>query len=137
MIQQLMFGGTTTTIHTSQVDGINLLFSNVSTSLTGSQSASFTVTYTPGIPVSSNVVFYLENSGDKNSSAVINPGQPDSVSSPGNQSVASLSYSGTITSIRINYSTADDNGDSFQFSVAGIDGAQNYTKVNSTTLSIP
>ena len=138
MIQQLMFGGTTTTIHTSQVNGINVFFGGISWSLQSSGSGSFTYTYTPGIPVSSSVKFFTENQGSQKLMYVtINPGSSNSVSSSTGQSYPVLNFSGLITSLYIWFRTTDDGGDSFSFSVSNIDGSQNYTKINSTTLSIP
>mgnify|MGYP003124985510 CR=1 FL=1 len=139
MIQQLMFGGVTTTTHTSQADGITAFFGSVTWRIEPAGSQVFTYTYSPGIPVSSSIQFAVDqiNYPQKQMVVQINQGASDSVSTSGSNQTPTLSFSGVINSLDVYSSTTDSGGDDFSFSVLNIDGAQNYTKINSTTMSIP
>lgn len=139
MIQQLMFGGVTTTTHTSQADGITAFFGSVTWRIEPAGTQTFTYTYSPGIPVSSSIQFAIDqiNYPQKQMTVTINPGAPGSVATSGSNQTPTLSFSGVIDSLQVFSSTSDPGGDNFSFSVLNIDGGQNYTQIDSTTLSIP
>jgi len=127
------YGKSAQTFHTSTAGGINAFFGGYSWSVPSDNNGSFTFYYSPGIPVSSSVKFFTENGGDKSMYCGIN----GSVFSSVGASYPVLSFSGLLTSIFVYYDTNDEGGDSFSFAVTNVDGSQNYTKVNSTTMSIP
>ena len=133
----LMSGVVTTTFHTSTSSGINAFFTGNSWRIETANSYSFYHTYSPGIPVSSSVRFFAENSNQKRMYVTINPGSSNSVSSSIGTQYPVLNFSGVINSLYVWSQTTDHQGDQFGFSVLDIDGSQNYTKINSTTLSIP
>ena len=135
----LMSGVVTTTFHTSSSSGISPFFGGNSWRIETSGVFAFTHTYSPGIPVSSSVKFYTENwtNGQKQMYVTINPGSSNSVSSSIGTQYPVLNFSGVINSLYVWSQTLDPQGDQFGFSVMEIDGFQDYTKINSTTLSIP
>ena len=140
MINTLLLSSVqTTTFHTSSSTGISAFFGGGSFRINSAGSINFTLNYTPGIPVSSSVKFFLTqfNNGQKQMYVTINPGQSNSVSSAVNVVYPVLNFSGVINSLYFWAQTTDPQGDQFWWSVMEIDGSQNYTKINSTTLSIP
>ena len=137
MLNEFFFGGSGIVTITSQPGGIDLFFNRVSWSRSSDGGGTLTYTFSPGIPVSSSVSFYTDNTGSgKYCIAQINPGQPDAVTAPG-INYPTVSYSGTITTLAFIYGTNDDDGDNFEARVLNIDGAQNYTKIDSTTMTVP
>tara|TARA_B100002052_G_scaffold228597_1_gene211151 strand:- start:2394 stop:2816 length:423 start_codon:yes stop_codon:yes gene_type:complete len=135
----LMSGVVTTTFHTSNSSGISAFFGGNSWRIETAGAYAFTHTYSPGIPVSSSVKFYTENwtNGQKQMYVTINPGSSNSVSSSIGTEYPVLNFSGVINSLYVWSRTTDHQGDQFGFAVLNIDGSTNYTKINSTTLSIP
>ena len=135
----LLSGVVTTTFHTSSSSGISAFFGGSSFRINTATSVNFTFNYSPGIPVSSSVKFFLTqfNNGQKQMYVTINPGSSNSVSSSIGTEYPVLNFSGVINSLYVWSKTTDSQGDQFGFVVLNIDGSQNYTKINSTTLSIP
>lgn len=135
----LLSGVVTTTFHTSSSSGISAFFGGNTWRIQPAGIHTFTHTYSPGIPVSSSVKFYTTNwtSGQKQMYVTINPGSSNSVSSSIGVEYPVLNFSGVINSLYFWSRTTDPQGDNFASSVMEVDGSQNYTRINSTTLSIP
>lgn len=128
MIQQLMFGGTSTFTFTY----------NGARYFQGSNAVGGGTTITPGIPVSSNITIYfsggnydLSGSEQEWAGMYIN----NVLYRPNHGGTYTYNFSGTITHLR--GQSVHPDGDQLYTYIVAIDGATNWTYVNSTTITIP
>ena len=132
MIQQLMFGGTSTFTFTN---GGAKYFQGSPAAAVADESGT---TITPGIPVSSNITIFfsggdydLSGSEQEWSGIYIN----GVLYRPNEGGTYTYNFSGTITHLRGTSQHPD--GDPGSTYIVAIDGATNWTYVNSTTITIP
>lgn len=130
------YGATAQTTHSITGNGANLFGSTASIQLDRDESSGAIYYITPGIPVSSSMTFALENGGQKTCYVYINWGESDQTLNNGGDN-STVSFSGTVNNLYFIVSTTDESGDSVYYGVSAIDGAQNWTVVNSSTLTIP
>lgn len=139
------YGKSAITYHTISNGGVgafnaapsgNYITGGLSFSTPGDSPQSFSYSISPGIPVSSSVKIWGSVGGEgKIVYFTMNSGLSNQVSSYGQNTV--VSFSGLWTNFVVTCDTDDEDGDSYTFGILNIDGANNYTVVNNTTLSIP
>lgn len=136
MLQQLMFYGKSIVTHTISNNGGNMFNTYVSHFNSGSNNETAVYTFSPGIPISSNITFSFDHPDAENvQQAVINPGQSNTASSAYSREGYTVSFSGTMTQLNVNHATSLNAGATHTFAISAIDGATDWTYVNSSTIT--